>query len=368
MIEECMEKRDRLRRWMKERQLDGVLLRNRNHFSWLTGGRDNHIVNAQEAGVADLLIFHDRMVVVTPKSEARRIQEEELAAFGDAFEFVIPGWHEDKNAEIARLCSGKTMGADVPVDGMTFVEPELAPLRYQLNEEEIRRYRDLSYKTALAIERTCRYIRPGMTEFEIASFLAGDVIRQGLNPAVYLVSTDDRVFDYRHPIPTSKVLDSYAMLVICAEKGGLIANATRFVHFGPLSDDMKEREHTNATILAEMMHRTQPGVPLKDVFHTAVKAYEEAGYPDDWRYLHMGGMTGYKGREVIATPETEEKAALHQAYAWNPAFRGVKMENTFLLTEDGAKILTHTNDWPYIEVEKEGVVYTFPKILVRHDR
>ena len=70
---------EKVRRFMAEQGFDGLLLRQRNNFSWLTGGKHNHIVQSRPEGVADLVVTADQLYVVTVNMEAARIMEEELA-------------------------------------------------------------------------------------------------------------------------------------------------------------------------------------------------------------------------------------------------------------------------------------------------
>nr|MDF9460348.1 aminopeptidase P family N-terminal domain-containing protein [Bacillus pumilus] len=42
---------EQVRELMEEKRLDGVLIQKRNNFSWLTGGRRNHIVLNTPEGV-----------------------------------------------------------------------------------------------------------------------------------------------------------------------------------------------------------------------------------------------------------------------------------------------------------------------------
>lgn len=354
---------EKVRAFLTEHALDGVLLRTRRNFSWVTGGRDNHIELATELGVADLLIFRDIQYCVTTKMESLRLYEEELEGLG--YEFVTPEWYEGTEGAILQLCKGKRVGSDVPFAHFPHVEQELAPLRYSLSTGEIDRYRWLSQKAARAVEATCRDIEPGWTEHQIAASLAAKVLQDGIQPTVLLVATDDRIFKYRHPIPTDKQLQSYAMLVLCAEKWGLISNVTRFVHFGTLPQELEENKWKLAQIDAAMNAATRPGVPIKDVFQTGLDTYAKVGHGDDWRYLHQGGPTGYKAREFFATPEVSGNVELNQAFAWNPAIRGIKSEDTLLVGERENEFLTHTGDWVYMEVEENGVTYLRPDILIR---
>lgn len=354
---------ERIRAFMKEKGLDGVLLRTRRNFSWITGGKNNTIEQTTELGVADLLIFHEAQYCITTKMEAARLHDEELHGLG--YTFITPEWYEGTAAAIDQLCAGKAVGTDTPYGKLKNIGEELAPLRFRLSPTEIERYRWLSQKTARALEATCRELEPGWREHEIAAHLAAKVIKEGIHPSVLLVATDERIFKYRHPIPTDKRLEKYAMVVLCAEKWGLVSNATRFVHFGPLPAELAENKQKLVQIDVAMNAATRPGVPVKDVFQAGIATYEQVGHADDWRYLHQGGATGYAAREFFAAPNATETVQVNQAFAWNPAIRGVKSEDTLLVKEQENEFLTHTGEWVYNEVEQDGVTYLRPDILIR---
>ncbi|CAJ1001517.1 Xaa-Pro aminopeptidase [Brevibacillus aydinogluensis] len=353
----------KIRAFLNAQNLDGVLLRTRSNFAWATGGGDNHIVNTTELGVADLLILSDRMYCITTRMEAARIRDEELAGFG--CEFVTPEWYEGTDEAILQLCAGKAVGADVWFHHLPNVASELAQIRSTLTGEEMERYRQLGQTAAKALEATCRELQRGWTEHEIAAHLAAKLLREGINPQVLLVATDERIFHYRHPIPTEKQLDRYAMLVLCAEKGGLVANATRFVHFGDLAPELEENKRKLAEIEVAMIAATRPGAKLADILQRGIEAYKRAGYPDDWRLLHQGGPSGYAPREFLVGPGETGVVRAQQAYAWNPTIRGIKMEDTFLVHEEEIEFITHTGEWVYMEAASEGRTYLRPDILIR---
>ncbi|MHB8074325.1 M24 family metallopeptidase [Desulfosporosinus fructosivorans] len=362
------EKITKIRNLMVERNLDGVLLRKRRSFSWLTDGKSNYIMTNTELGVADLLIFEDKVYCVTTKMEFARIQEEELTDL--ECEWITPEWYEGQNGAISALCQGKMIGMDVSTETIPHtvginLSKELAELTYVLNVEEIDRYRWLSRRVAQALESTCRRIEPGMTEFEIQAFLAMNVASLGIQIQVLLVATDHRIYQYRHPIPTDKKLGCYAMLVLCGEKWGLVASATRFVHFGALPEELQENKRKLAEIDLVFNLATRPGVPIKEVFRQGIEAYRQWGHAEDWRYLHQGGPTGYASREFLANLDSVGIVQLHQAFAWNPSLKGLKSEDTLLVTEHGLEFLTHSGEWEYIQIEKNGLTYFRPDILIR---
>ena len=84
---------------------------------------------------------------------------------------------------------------------------------------------------------------------------------------------------------------------------------------------------------------TRPGRTLADAFADCQRFYADAGFPDEWRFHHQGGLTGYASRELIATPSTEDVIEPGQAFAWNPSVTGAKAEETFILTETGPEVV-----------------------------
>ena len=90
------------------------------------------------------------------------------------------------------------------------------------------------------------------------------------------------------------------------------------------------------------------------------EAYERAGFPEEWRRHHQGGLTGYKGREVFATPGDTTPLATSCAVAWNPSITGgAKSEDTALVGPDGIEIVTATPGLPTLEtasLPRPGIV------------
>jgi Xaa-Pro aminopeptidase len=188
---------------------------------------------------------------------------------------------------------------------------------------------------------------------------------RGLNPTVILIATDERVFKYRHPIATDKKLERYAMIVICAERYGLVASSTRFVHFGPLPKELEEKAGKVAYVDAGMIAGTKAGISYREYFDTVRKLYAEVGYPDEWKWHHQGGPAGYATREFTVTPSTEGVMREGMSFAWNPSIAGTKSEDTILLTAGGVEIISQTGDWPCVEIEYDGKVWRRPAILQR---
>lgn len=356
-------KLERIRHLLDESDLNGILLRRSDNFAWATCGADSHINTANSMGIASLLITHTNHSLVTNNIEAARLMQEQGLA-GSGWELQVSPWYESDN-QLSKLTSGMKLGADTSLSNVLDVSREIASLRTQLIPEEDNRYRELGKLCAQGMQQAIKAVKPGMSEYEIAGALAQSVESKGVQVVVNLVAVDERIFSYRHPLPTDKQLRDYAMLVLCGRKWGLICSVTRFVHFGALPDEIRHKAEAVARIDAEMIAATRPGKTLGDVFSLAQATYAATGFPDEWQLHHQGGSAGYAPREVTATPASLEPILLGQAFAWNPSITGTKSEDTILVGESSNEIITEMADWPSIEVQIGDQIIKRPAIFVK---
>lgn len=320
----------RVRTLMDSQGLSGVLLRRPANFLWYTNGADNRVDHASPTGVADILVTPDAEYVITSNIEARRFREEQTPDL----EVVEYPWYEDVGLVPGHIVAGR-LGADIPVAGAVDVEPLLAPLRWVLDSDAVERYPNVGRLAVEALEGACAQVRLGMTEEEAAGLITDGCRRRGLFAPVCLVAADDRIAGYRHPIPGRTPIRRRAMLVLCGEGGGLYANLTRFVELDEPEPEIQRRMDLCETIVRRMNEATRPGSTLGEIFDLCRGLYAAAGFPEEWKLHHQGGMTGYQSREVVARPDLDVAVEVNQAYAWNPSITGAKAEGTILVTEQG---------------------------------
>jgi Xaa-Pro aminopeptidase len=354
-------KHERIVNLLEKHHLDGLLIKQVANFAWATDGAASYVNTASTYGGGTLLITKDARYLITNNIEAPRFdQEEELKVAG--WEFHVDRWFLASDT-IAKLTIGLKLGADFAYPGAVDLSSELAVARSYLTPGEHVDFGDLSARCAQAMDETIRGVVPGMTEHQIAGLLARAAHVRGAQPIVNLIATDSRIYAYRHPLPTDKVMDKYAMLVLCGRRKGLVCSITRLVHFGQLSDELKRKSEALATIDATMINATRPGKTVADVFQAAVAAYKIAGYPDEYQFHHQGGPAGYDPREFLATPAADVPIGIGQAFAWNPSITGCKSEDTILVGEDGNNVMTAIDGWPTFSIEINGQVIERPAIL-----
>lgn len=360
-MKECQTKLAKLRELMDQQHLDALLLRRVSSFAWATCGANPATVTSETFGNASLLITRNDHYLITAKTEESRLTEEE-GLREQGWQFVTHPWYESDT--LPRLTHGLALGVDSLYPGAVDLSEQVARLRAQLTPPEVARMKQLSADCAAAMGETMHAIQPGMSEFEIAALLSSAAEKRAIHPVVNLVGTDQRIFTYRHPLPTAKKLEKFALVVLCGRRQGLVSNLTRLAHFGPIPADLQARATTLAGIDTVFISSSIPGRTLGEVFAIAQSAYSESGYPDQWRILHQGGIAGYEPREFTAVPGSPEVIQQGHFLAWNPTLAGVKSEDTIYLGQDGIEIVTQIDGWPTIPVSAaDGKVYQRPAIL-----
>jgi Xaa-Pro dipeptidase len=348
------EKLERVARIAHASSLQGVLLAGHHNIAWLTGGRANRIDASREIGTARLLVAADgRRFVLANAIEMPRLLDEELAGL-DYGPIEYP-WTDDQNparaVRAARSVLGEAapLGADWPLPETTPLEPALSRARSLLTDGDIRRYRALGRDAGLMLGNVCLTLTPGDAERDIARTIMDGALGIRARPIVTLVGSDDRLRRYRHPVPTAATWRNVVMVALCAERDGLVVSLSRVVAAsGP--PDLEARTRAAASVFGRLLDATRPGATAAALYAVAAGGYAAAGFPGEELRHHQGGAIGYRAREWVAHPASQEIVQARQAFAWNPTIAGTKIEDTALVIEDKIEMLTSTPDWPAISL------------------
>ena len=364
-LEEVQTKLDSVRAWLQHNGLEALLINSQANFAWLTGGGENYVYVGDAAGEAYLLVVPDRTYLLTNNIEARRLQDEEVA--GLPFEAVVWPWRRrgDAREKVASLCDVSQAVSDLGSLGLPKVSDGFNELRYTMSPPEMERYRRLGQDAAQALEDVCRIFEPGESELDIAASLAHQCWKRNILPLVNLVAADDRIARYRHPLPTDKRVRKTMLIALTGRRHGLHISLTRLVAFGPVDPDLLARHRAVVTVDARYILESRAGVTLGEVVGRAIDQYALEGFPQEWELHHQGGLTGYAGREIFGTPDSEYRLRQDQVLTWNPSITGAKSEDTILLTAGGPEVLTRTGSWPELKVDLPMGALRRPAILVR---
>src|SRR5262245_49545383 len=354
---------ERERRWLGETGQAAVLLASPSDLASITPGGDSRVAVDARDGVGAVLVTGTGAYLLTSNIELPRLLDEEVG--GLPLEPVVYPWYEpdDVPAMLGKLTDLSHTVSDTGAFGLPAVDAEFAPLRYALLEPEVRRFRALGADAAAAVEAACRAARPGDSELDIAAEVAAESGRRNIVPLVDLVAADESIGRYRHPLPTRTRLRHTLLVALTGRRHGLHASLTRMVNFGPPDDDLAARHAAVLRVAAQVNLHSRPGAQLSDVPVAGPDQYATEGFPDEWQRHHQGGLTGYAGREVFATPRAHHRLEPWQATAWNPSITRVKSEDTVLVTPDGPEALTRTDDWPQVHVELPAGSLQRPALL-----
>ncbi len=327
-----------------------VRLRGTDWFAWVNAGASNTVLLAQETGIAEVLVTATEAWILTDEIEAARLRNEELTPVIDVQ--VFP-WEDVLQREkfVVEAAAAKGILSDRPQGNELPLPAELMERKRQLLPSEIKRYRKVGRLASAAMTEVMQAAQAGWSEYELAGAGAEAMWGRGLHPTLTLAAGERRVLAYRHPVPSGQTLDGYAMLVFCARKYGLYANLTRFVSFRKLSAAQAAQHRQIMEIEAVALAATQTGKSLDSVYAALADAYAVRGWREAIKAHHQGGTTGYLSREVVAKPSTKHVITAPQAFAWNPSLPGVKIEDTFLLGENGElDNLSYDAAWPGVAI------------------
>ncbi len=362
-LEEFDAKIAKVRRFLNRGGYTGVLFGAQHNFSWLSCGGDDQIIHGAEMGFVNILVTMDDVYLIANNIEMPRIRVEETA--GIHFKTVEYIWTGSMDEDIRDVVGSGRLAADFAYPGAVNESANLALLRVPLLENEVERYRELGSLCAAAMDETMFSLKPGLDEFEIQSVIGGRLLAKGIVPVVLLVGTDERVFNFRHPMPTSKKLERYCMVVICAQKWGLILNMTRLAHFGQPEQEIRKKFDSLYRVEMAYITATVPGNSMKDIFAAGKKVYADEGCSGEELKHFQGGTCGYLTREQGLTPDGEYTIQDGEIFAHNPTIKGTKLEDSILVRGKSFEVLSMSDNWPAREIEYNGVVLKRPELLVR---
>jgi Xaa-Pro aminopeptidase len=344
-LSEISAKVEQMRTWLHSLDAGALRLRGTDWFAWATAGGSNTVLLTAETGVAEVVITSSDAYVLTDEIEALRLQEEEVPV---GYAWHVAPWADGnvRDRFVEELAGGLTVVSDRPQNEESLLPPMFLEQRYRLLDSERNRYRTVGRLAAEAMTEVLQAARSDWTEFALAGAGAEALWARGLHPALTLAAGERRLPRHRHATPSREPLGSRAMLVFCARGTGLIANLTRFVHFG------KGLSHADQSALMEIeaagLDACRPGAMLSEVVAALEAAYAQRGFPEAIQQHHQGGITGYLAREVVATPRTLVPLDAGMAVAFNPSLPGTKLEDTFLLTDSTPENLTLDPVWPTV--------------------
>jgi antitoxin VapB len=341
-----------------------LLIRRNENLAWITAGcLARRVLLPSDTNVAAVLITRDgQRYYLTTNNEAARLAQEDFFDLG--FQAMVVPWHASGFEDTVRNLVGLSACiTDHPYGDSPVVD--LTPLRTPLLDDEITRYRALGLDVANTVSLILQKLKPGMSEHQMNAMVASSLWAAGIEPSVLLMAVDERIMKYKHAVGNGQELHRFGMINLCARRHGLAISITRFVHFGPMPQQLVDAFYIATTANAALLAMTRAGVTAGQLYQVAQEAYAVAGFPGEEEFHHQGGAAGYSERDWVATPGGSQVVANAQAFAWNASIRGGKVEDTVLLQDGRIELLTPTPALPMVRTAVGRQEYVSAGVLLR---
>ena len=348
--------------FLKEVECDGLLVLQPDNFAWLTAGAAPRGILDQQSTPA-LYFSQEGRWLVCSNVESQRTFDEELDGLG--FQLKEWPWHWGRAQLLADLVQGRNVASDRPYDDCRDVGEALRRMRLTLSSYEVACFRALGQILAHALEATGRTLSRGETEREVAGQISHRLLHRGAIPVQIGVSADGRARYYRNAGFTSAQISNTCVIQATARKYGLCMCASRSVTFGQ-NDAHFRREHDAACkVSASYAAYSWPDSVPRAILTSGQRIYQLVNAEHEFYLAPQGHIIGRAPVETNLTLQNEELLQANWAVCWHPSVGAAMSCDTFLITDEGARVITAAENWPMKRIRVQGDDYVRPDVLVR---
>ncbi|GKV68106.1 Xaa-Pro dipeptidase [Sporosarcina sp. NCCP-2716] len=341
----------KLRSLLAEKELDALLITNgynRRYMTNFTGTAGVAVVSKDDAvfitdfrymeqaaeQVKDFrIVQHEKTII---EEVANQLEEMNVKTLGFEKEDLTYGMYDlYKSAISAEL---------VPTAGL------IEKLRIVKTPEELVILRQAAKIADDAFTHICGFIKPGMTELEVANELEFFMRRQGAASSSFdtIVASGVRGA-LPHGVASDKKIQSGELVTMDygALYNGYISDITRTVAVGEPTDQMREIYEITLAAQKLAVEGFKPGMTGKEADAIARDYITEKGYGEAFGHstghgigLEVHELPGLSFRSDMVLESNMTVTAEPGIYL--PGVGGVRIEDDLVITEDGCERLTHS--------------------------
>ena len=233
---------------------------------------------------------------------------------------------------------------------LTPAQSLLDDLRASKDEDELGAMKKAQKITDDAFKAVLSFIRPGMTEQEVAARLVYEMLRMGaekvsFDPIVAAGPNGSRP----HAIPGGRVLDQgmFVTMDFGCKVDGYCSDMTRTVAIGQPDEEMEKVYQTVLEAQKAGINAARAGVPGKEIDAAARRVIEEAGYSEYFNhgFGHSLGIDIHENPNANAREEKELPVGAvisAEPGIYIPGKFGVRIEDVLILKEGGCEVITRS--------------------------
>jgi Xaa-Pro dipeptidase len=247
---------------------------------------------------------------------------------------------------VTEMLAFQSVDSSVKVDA---IEREIVRIRAIKMPDEVEAMRRANQLSEQALAKLMTYVKPGMSEREIASKLGEEMVAAGMTSVAFepLVQTGPNSA-LPHGMLTDRRLGADEFLLI--DFGGRVneypADITRTFCLGTPTAEMRKMYDVVLAANRAAVAVSKPGVTMGAVDKAARDVIEAAGYGQ--YFIHRTGHgLGLEGHELIPQIAAGVEDVLEPGMAYTiepgvyvPGLGGVRVEDDVVITETGVDVLT----------------------------
>lgn len=344
-----------------------------NHLKQIAAKLDEYGLDAMlvtsEPGEFYAIGFHGEGIIVVAQKEcryftdSRYIESAENLVAGTEITMTTPavGGKALTVKAIEELCIQKLgfedgymtvsdfnmYNKDFPCE-MVPAQKLLSGLRAAKDEEEIALMKKAQEITDRAFSEIIKFIRPGMTEREIAAKLQYDMLRFGAEKMSFdpiVVSGPNGSLPHGIPGDRKVGQGDFLTMDFGCKYGGYCSDMTRTIAIGEPTEEMRKVYDLVLEAQLAGIAAARAGVPGKEIDAAARKVIEDAGYGEYFGhgYGHSVGIEIHESPNASSREETlmpVGAAVSAEPGIYLPGRFGVRIEDVTIMTENGCIDIT----------------------------